>query len=233
MAAGSHSGSMIELTAADGHRLGAYAAIPAGAPKGGVVILQEIFGVNGHIRHLCEEYAADGYVAVAPALFDRAERNLVLSYTDFSRAREIVAGLTPAMLTADMQAAIDETVKRGAKTGMVVPIGYCFGGAMAFLAACQNAGICGAVDYYGTRTIQYCETMTPQVPVMYHFGTLDKSIPPEAITKIKAAHPVGTFFLYEGADHGFSCDERPQFYNAAATKLAKDRTLRFLIDVMQ
>jgi carboxymethylenebutenolidase len=233
MAAGAHRGSMIELTAADGHRLGAWLATPAGAAKGGVVILQEIFGVNGHIRHLCEEYAGDGYVAVAPALFDRAERGLVLGYTDFTRAREIVAGLTEAMLTADMQAAIDETVKRGAPNGMVVPIGYCFGGAMAYLAACRNTGICGAVNYYGTRTIQYCETMTPKVPVMYHFGTLDKSIPPAAITKIKAAHPVGTFYIYENADHGFSCDERPQFYNADATKLAKERTLRFLADVMQ
>lgn len=222
-------GTRITLTAADGHTLGAYKAVPAGRPKGGVVILQEIFGVNSHIEDICDAYAADGYVAVAPALFDRVEKNLVLGYTDFTRAREVVSQLTEAMLLADMQAAIAEA----AEGGFVVPIGYCFGGAMAYLSACKNTGISGAVDYYGTRTIQYCETMTPTVPVQYHFGAKDKSIPTEAITKIKAAHPVGLFYIYDDADHGFSCDERPQFYNAAATKIAKDRTLKFLVDVMQ
>ncbi|MDX2141755.1 MAG: dienelactone hydrolase family protein [Rhodospirillaceae bacterium] len=222
-------GSMISLKAADGHVLDAYKAVPTGAPKGGVVILQEIFGVNSHVQHVCDEYAGDGYVAVAPAIFDRVEKNLVLGYTDFTRAREVVGQLTEAMLVADMQAAIDEA----AKGGMVVPIGYCYGGALAYLAASKCKGIAGAVDYYGTRTIQFCETMTPKVPVMYHFGTADKSIPPEGIVKIKAAHPAGTYYIYDNADHGFSCDERPQFYNAQATKLAKERTLGFLVDVMQ
>jgi carboxymethylenebutenolidase len=223
------NGSMISLKAADGHSLGAYKAVPQGAPKGGVVILQEIFGLNGHIQHVCDEYAADGYVAVAPAIFDRVERNLVLGYTDFTRAREVVGQITEAMLVADMQAAVDEA----AKAGMVVPIGYCYGGALAYLAACKCKNVAGAVDYYGTRTIQFCETMTPHVPVVYHFGALDKSIPPEGIAKIKAAHPIGTYYIYDNADHGFSCDERPQFFNAAATKTAKERTLHFLIDVMQ
>jgi carboxymethylenebutenolidase len=222
-------GTKITLTAADGHRLGAYQAVPAGTPKGGVVILQEIFGVNGHIEHVCDEYATDGYLVVAPALFDRVQRDLVLGYSDFTPAREVVAKLTEPMLIADMQAAIDAC----APAGFVVSIGYCFGGAMAYLAACRCMNIAGAVNYYGTRTIALAETMTPRVPVMYHFGAKDKSIPPEGITKIKAAHPVGTFYIYEDADHGFSCDERPQVYNAAAARLAKQRTLRFLADVMQ
>jgi carboxymethylenebutenolidase len=228
MAHGTRTGSKITLKAADGHALGAYKAVPNGAAKGGVVILQEIFGVNSHIEDVCEEYARDGYVAVAPALFDRVQKDLILGYTEFTQAREVVGKLTEEMLVADMQAAIDEC----AKAGFVVPIGYCFGGAMAYLAACKNKNIVGAVDYYGTRTIQYCETMTPDVPVMYHFGGKDKSIPAEGIAKIKAAHPVGTFYVYPDADHGFTCDERPMF-DAAATKLSKERTLRFLADVMQ
>ncbi|MCB2108722.1 MAG: dienelactone hydrolase family protein [Rhodobacteraceae bacterium] len=226
-------GNMISLTASDGHKLGAYKAVPSGTAKGAVVILQEIFGVNGHVKHLCEEFAGDGYVAVAPAIFDRVEPNLDIGYGEIGRARDIVGKLTEAMLLADMQAAIDEAAKESGMKGMVVPIGYCFGGALAYLAASKNTGIAGAVNYYGTRTIQYCETMTPKVPVQYHFGTADKSIPPEAITKIKSAHPIGLFYIYEGADHGFSCDDRPQFYNADATKLAKERTLHFLGDVLQ
>lgn len=222
-------GSMITLKASDGHSFGAYKASPAGTAKGGVVILQEIFGVNSHVKHVCDEYAGDGYVAIAPALFDRIEKNAEIGYAEIGRAREIVGKLLDSMLIADMQAAIDDI--KGAR--FVVPIGYCYGGAMAYLAACRCNGISGAVDYYGTRTIQYCETMTPKVPVQYHFGLKDKSIPIEAITKIKAAHPVGTYHIYDDADHGFSCDERPQFYNAAATKLAKERTLSFLVDVMQ
>ncbi len=227
MSKGTRKGSKITLKAADGHTFGAYKAEPTGKPKGGVVILQEIFGLNSHVEDVCDEYAADGYVAVAPALFDRVEKDLVLGYSDFTRAREVVAQLTDAMLLADMQAAIDEA----AKGGFVVPIGYCYGGAMAYLAACKNKGVVGAVDYYGTRTIQYCETITPEVPVMYHFGSKDKSIPAEGIAKIKAAHPVGTYYIYD-ADHGFTCDERPMF-DVEATKLSKERTLKFLIDVMQ
>ena len=222
-------GSIISLTAADGHTLGAYKALPSGTPKGGVVILQEIFGVNTHVQHVCDEYAADGYVAVAPALFDRVEKNLILGYTDFTHAREVVAQLTEAMLVADMQAAINAC----APARFVVPIGYCYGGAMAYLAGCKCTGVAGAVDYYGTRTIAFAETMSPTVPVMYHFGAKDQSIPMAGITKIKTVHPSGTFYIYDDADHGFSCDERPQFFNAGATKLAKERTLRFLVDVMQ
>jgi carboxymethylenebutenolidase len=222
-------GSMITLKAADGHAFGAYKSAPDGKPKGGVVILQEIFGLNGHIQHVCDDYAADGYIAVAPALFDRVEKNLVLGYTDFTRAREVVGQLTEAMLTADMQAAINECMVGG----YVAPIGYCFGGAMAYLAACKCTDVSGAVDYYGTRTMTYCETMSPSVPVLYHFGAKDKSIPMEGIVKIKTAHPTGTFYIYDDADHGFTCDERPQFYHAAAAKLAKGRTLGFLNDVMQ
>ncbi len=223
------NGSMISLQAADGHTLGAYKAMPSAKAKGAVVILQEIFGVNSHVQHLCDEYAADGYVALAPALFDRVQKNMIVGYTDFTPGREAVAKLTEQMLIADTQAAINAC----APAGFVVPIGYCFGGAVAYLAACKCDGVAGAVNYYGSRTIALAESMSPRVPVMYHFGLKDKSIPMDGITKIKAAHPSGTYYLYDDADHGFSCDERPQFYDAGATKLAKARTLQFLIDVMQ
>ena len=222
-------GSMISLKAADGHTLGAYKALPTTKPKGAVVILQEIFGVNSHITHLCDEYASDGYVAIAPALFDRVEKNLIVGYSDMTRGREAVGKLTDEMLVADVQAAITEC----ASAGFVVPIGYCYGGAVAYLAASKTSDLAGAVNYYGSRTVAFCETMWPHVPVMYHFGLKDKSLPLEGITKIKAAHPVGTYCIYDEADHGFACDERPQFYNAPATTLAKQRTLKFLADVMQ
>ncbi len=222
-------GSMISLTAADGHTLGAYKAMPATKPKGAVLILQEIFGVNSHITQLCDEYAGDGYVAIAPALFDRVEKNLIVGYSDMTRGREAVGKITEAMLLADVQAAIAEC----ASAGFVVPIGYCYGGAVAYLAASKNTGLAGAVNYYGSRTVTFCETMSPYVPVMYHFGLKDKSLSREGITKIKAAHPAGTYCIYDDADHGFACDERPQFYNAAAQHLAKQQTLKFLADVMQ
>ena len=221
------NGSMATLTAADGHHFDAYIARPTGKPKGGVVVLQEIFGLNDHTKHVADEFAADGYVAVAPAMFDRVQKTLVLGYTDFEPARAAVGKLTEPMLLADLVAA----TKVAAEGGKVVHIGYCWGGAIAYIAACKVDGVAGAVSYYGSRIAQYCETMLPRVPVEYHFGALDRSIPPEAITKIKTAHPIGTFFIYDDADHGFTCDERPQ-YNPAATKIAKQRTLEFLDDVM-
>jgi carboxymethylenebutenolidase len=220
-------GSMTTLKAADGHVLDAYVARPKGRPKGGLVILQEIFGLNGHMKHVADEYAADGYLCVAPAMFDRVQKNLVLGYTEFQPARDAVAKLTEPMLLADLGA----STKAAAEGGAVVHIGYCWGGAIAYMAACKVPGVAGAVCYYGTRIIQYCETMLPTVPVQYHFGANDRSIPPEAITKIKAAHPVGLFYVYPDADHGFTCSERPT-YNDGAKNLAKQRTLDFLDDVM-
>jgi carboxymethylenebutenolidase len=151
----------------------------------------------------------------------------VLGYTEFQSGREAVGKITEPQLIADLTAA----TKAASEGGPVVHIGYCWGGGLAYLAASKVDGVAGAVSYYGTRIIQYCETILPRVPVQYHFGALDRSIPPEAITKIKAAHPIGQFFVYEGADHGFTCTERPS-YNAAAKTLAKERTLAFLQDIM-
>ena len=211
------------LRASDGHELDAYIVHPGAQPKGAVVIVQEIFGLNDHIKRVADGYAADGYLAVAPAMFDRIGKNLLFSYSDIQGGRGAIAKLTEPMLLADLAAA----TKAASPAGKVVHIGYCWGGAIAYMAACKVAGVAGGVCYYGTRTIELSANMTPRAPVQYHFGALDKSIPPEGIAKIKAVHPSGIYHVYPSADHGFNCTERPSF-NAEAAKLAKHRVLDFL-----
>jgi carboxymethylenebutenolidase len=213
----------LTLTAADGHRLGAYSAEPDGVPRGGVVILQEIFGVNAHTRHDVEFFAEAGYHAIAPALFDRIERDAQVPYADTARGLAIANAIPEEQLLADLQAAIDAVVG----PGPVTVIGFCWGGALAYLAACQNRGVDRAVCYYGSRIVKFCERMKPAVPVMYHFGALDKSLPPEAIKLIRAADPKGVYHVYEGADHAFTNSDRPNFSSGAAA-LAHARTLDFL-----
>lgn len=213
----------LTLTAADGHRLGAYSVEPDGVPRGGVVILQEIFGVNAHTRHDVEFFAEAGYHAIAPAMFDRIEPGAVLEYSQTARGLEIANSIGEPQLLADLQAAIDAV----AGPGPVTVIGFCWGGALAYLAACQNRGVDRAVCYYGSRIVKFCERMKPAVPVMYHFGALDKSLPPEAIQLIRAADPKGVYHVYEGADHAFTNSDRPNFSSGAAA-LAHARTLDFL-----
>lgn len=217
------AGTIEMLTASDGHRLQAYVALPSGKPRGGVVLLQEIFGLNSHVRHKADAYAAEGYLAVAPGLFDRVEPGLVLEYADMQRGIACLSAITEPMLLADLQAAID----RAAAGGKVAAIGWCWGGAVAFLAASMSRGVNRAACYYGTRIASFCERMKPTVPTIYHFGALDKSLPPEAIAKIRASDPAGAFHVYEGVDHAFTNHERPS-YNAAAAALADRRTLEFI-----
>ena len=214
-------GSMITVTAADGHTFDAYLAEPAGDAKAGLVVIQEIFGLNEHMKEVTDEFAAQGYAAVCPAFFDRVEPNLELSYTDFARGRDLVGQLTDDMVIADINAAADR-VRSAGKIGV---IGYCWGGAMAFLGACKANVDCG-VSYYGTRIIQYSPAMKPKIPFQHHYGETDKSFPPEAVEKVMAEQPEAEHYIYPGADHGFSCDARPQ-YNAEATKLALERSLKF------
>jgi carboxymethylenebutenolidase len=213
----------ITLTAADGHRMSAYLARPDGRPRGGVVVLQEIFGVNAHTRHDADGFAEAGYVAIAPAMFDRVERNAVLEYSDVQRGLAIANAIDEPALVADLQAAVDAV----ASAGPVAVVGFCWGGALAYLAAVRCRGVSRAVCYYGTRIAKLCETMKPSIPVMYHFGALDRSLPPEAIDKIRAAHPEGVIHVYEHADHAFTNDDRPN-YSADAARLARERTLGFL-----
>ena len=216
-------GETIELTCKDGVKIGAYVARPSGPPRGGLVVLQEIFGVNHHIRAVADRFAAEGYLAVAPALFDRVERNVELGYGQADRPRAMdLRGQTKLEATlADMEAAL-AVAKQGGKVGLV---GYCWGGTLAFMGACRLSGVAAAVGYYGGG-IAAVASERPRVPVMLHFGALDKHIPLTDVEKIRRAQPTVPVFVYD-ADHGFNCDERESF-NQAATDEARLRTLEFL-----
>jgi carboxymethylenebutenolidase len=214
---------MIELTAADGHRLAAYRADPSGKPRGGVVVIQEIFGVNSHVKQVADGFAADGYVAIAPALFDRVQKNVNLGYSpeDIAKGREIRGKVANEMAVKDAEAA----VKAASSAGKVGIVGYCWGGFVTWLAAAKISGLACAVPYYGGGILDNTE-LAPRVPLMGHFGDKDQHIPVEGVKKLAAKYPQHQIFIYS-ADHGFNCDHRGS-YNAAAAKQARERTLEFL-----
>ena len=215
-------GEAIRLTALDGFEFGAYRADPEGTAKGGVVVVQEIFGVNVHIRSVCDRYAGAGYLAIAPAIYDRVEPGLELGYEsdDIARGQEISGRCDMIDVIADVAAAADAAAEAG-KVGIV---GYCWGGVIVYIAACRLGGrLACASGYYGRSIVQYLNE-TPAVPLVLHFGTLDASIPLTDVERIGQAHPEIAVHLYEGADHGFNCDLRGQ-YNAEAAALALERTL--------
>ncbi len=216
--------SDIALTAADGFELGAYKAMPEGEPKGAVVVIQEIFGVNAHIREVADGYATAGYVAIAPALFDRQEANVQLGYADEADwgkgMRLAFEGFDRAAGIADMQAAVDAAGEYG-NVGLV---GYCFGGLMAWIAADEVPGLAAVSGYYGGMIGQEANRK-PACPVILHFGEKDAHIPAEQIDLVRQANPQVEINMYD-ADHGFNCDHRDS-YDAAAAEVAKARTLEF------
>jgi carboxymethylenebutenolidase len=212
-------GQKIQLTAADGHVLSAYLAEPAGRPRGGIVVIQEIFGVTRHIRDVAEQFAAAGYLAVAPALFDRVEREVDVPYSDGPKGVGYVKALNSDNVMLDIQAAAD-LVRPAGKVGVV---GYCWGGQMAFLAAAR-VNIEAAVAYYGGGISQQLAYI-PRVPVMFHFGEKDTHIPLSAVDEIRTAYPHGIYHLYP-AQHGFNCTDRASF-DAQSAKLAFDRSVEF------
>lgn len=217
-------GEHVTLTAEDGHQLDVYIAKPAGEPTAGLVVIQEVFGVNAHIRSVTDGWAKDGFLAVAPALFDRIERGVDLKYEgeDMQKAMSIRTKLNTDDMLKDTAAAIDYARKQtGKKTGI---IGYCLGGSIAWLAACRLK-VDAAVGYYGGHIPQHAAEQ-PKCPVMLHFGKKDAHIPSEAVEKIRQAHPEVPIFLYD-AGHGFNCDARAS-YDAASAKLARERSLPFL-----
>jgi carboxymethylenebutenolidase len=220
-------GQTITLAAKDGHKLQAYRADPAGKPRGALVVLQEIFGVNRHMRRLADDFAREGYVAVTPALFDRVEKGIELGYDAKSveSGRDIRARVPLDGTLADLQAAIDYARQFG-KVGVV---GYCWGGGLAFLAATRLDGVAAAVGYYGGLVAANAQEK-PRVPVLLHFGDSDQSIPMADVEKVKKARPEVTTYVYK-AGHGFACDERGS-YDAASTKTALERTLKFFADKM-
>ncbi|MCW5668613.1 MAG: dienelactone hydrolase family protein [Hydrogenophaga sp.] len=220
-------GQTIELTSADGFTFPAYVAQPSAKAKGGLVLLQEIFGVNSHIRAVADGYAADGYFVVAPATFHRVKPGVELGYTeaDMKAGMELkaaVEGLPAPGVMPDIQAAIDHAAQAG-KVGIV---GYCWGGLLTWRAACALKGLAAAAPYYGGgMTVGEDAQRRPTVPVMVHFGAQDHWIPLESVEAFKKAQPGVTVHVYD-ANHGFNCDQRGS-YNEAAAKLARERTLAF------
>jgi carboxymethylenebutenolidase len=219
-------GLEVELTAADGHRLSAYLAEPTGTPRGGIVVIQEIFGITRHIRAVTDQYAAAGFLAAAPALFDRVERNVDVPYTDMQKGFSYVKALTTDQVMLDIQAGIDRVApdRVAGAAGKVGVVGYCWGGTMAYLAAARLK-IAAAVAYYGGG-IHNHTAEKPRVPVMFHFGEKDAHIPLSAIEQIRAAFPEGIYHMYP-AGHGFNCTDRESF-DAASAKLALERSVEFL-----
>jgi carboxymethylenebutenolidase len=220
-------GEMTTLMARDGHEFSAWLTAPAGAAhgaiRGAIVIAQEIFGVNHHIRSVADGFAAAGYLAIAPGLFDRIRRGIELGYTekDTQEGRGYRLQIPKEKTLLDLAASIN-VVKHA---GRVAVIGYCWGGTLAYLAACELPISC-AVAYYGGQIKDHL-AKSPRRPVLYHFGERDPYIPLSDVEKIRAADPDGEFHLYP-ADHGFNCDERAS-YDAASAQLARERTLAFLV----
>jgi carboxymethylenebutenolidase len=217
-------GEFNPIMARDGHEFRAYLSAPAGKPRGAIVVIQEIFGVNSHIRAVTDSYAAEGYTAIAPSLFDRVRRGVELTYQpqDMQEGFGYVKQLKPEDTMKDVAAAM-AVVKHSGRLGMV---GFCWGGKVTYVAACELQLAC-AVAYYGGSIAQSLDRK-PKCPVMYHFGERDKHIPAEDVAKIKAAHPEGIFHLYP-ADHGFNCDQRGS-YDAPSAALARKRTLEFFAE---
>jgi carboxymethylenebutenolidase len=216
-------GHDIKLTASDNFQLGAYRADPASAPRAAVVVIQEIFGVNHHIRAVCDRFAGNGYVAIAPAIFDRIERNFQSGYSpeEVAVARKFVANPDWTAMLRDSQAAID-AVK---DVGPVGIIGFCLGGSVAYAAATKLSGLSAAIGYYGGAIVKFADDK-PEVPTQLHFGELDHGIPLSDVDTIRAKRPDVEIHIYPGAQHGFGCDERAS-YNEASAGIAKQRSLDF------
>ncbi len=212
------------LTASDGHEFNAYVADSKNPARAAIVVVQEIFGVNSHIRSMADGYAGDGFLAIAPALFDRVEPGLELGYdsTDAARGKQVAAqiGIEAALLDVDAALAHAGSLLGVAKVGVV---GYCFGGTLAWLAA-TRLDPAAAVGYYGGQITKFAAEQ-PRCPVMLHFGAQDAHIPPTEIEKIRMHHPGLPVFFYD-AGHGFNCDQR-QSYQPQAAALARQRSLEF------
>ena len=217
--------STVTLAAADGFQLPAYVSEPAGKPRGAVVVLQEIFGVNTHIRDVADRFAAAGYLAIAPALFERAERGVELGYgpQDMARGKALKAAIE-ALPAPGALLDVRATVERAADSGRVGIVGYCWGGLLAWRAAEQVQGLAAAVAYYGGgMTVGHELERRPAVPVMAHFGDLDQHILVAGVKEFERRQPDVEVHLY-AADHGFNCDQRGA-YNAGAAATALERTL--------
>lgn len=220
-------GQFQQLQAADGQSIPAYVAEPKGQPRGGIVVIQEIFGVNSHIRGVADGYAKDGYLAIAPAIFHRVKPDVDLGYSpDDMSAGMALKAATEALPSPGVMQDIQAAIRQVASAGKVGIVGYCYGGLLSWRAACQLDGLSAAVPYYGGGVTTPDEiARKPRCPVMAHFGDQDKWISLESVEAFRKAHPEVEVHVYS-ANHGFNCDQRGS-WNAEAAKLARERTLAF------
>ena len=219
-------GHMVQLTASDGFVTQAYVAEPSGTPRGAMVVVQEIFGLNHHVKAVADAYAAQGYLSIAPSFFDRVLPGIDLGYSpqDIEVARGHMGKVDMDKVMLDVAAAVAH-VKGAGKVGMV---GYCWGGRVCWISAANVAGVSATVSYYGGGVPGLAD-LSAQCPTMFHWGELDHAIPLDTVEAFIAKHPeaAATSFVYMGAQHGFNCDERGS-WNADAAKLASSRTIEFL-----
>jgi len=209
----------VTLTATDGHSLHAFRATPAQPARQAIVVLQEALGVNAHIRSVVRQFAAEGYLAIAPALFDRISPDTEVPYSDIDRAIALIGNIDDQKALLDIQAAVTSV----SHVGPVGVVGYCWGGTLAYLAA-AHLPVKAVASYYGGRLSNYLHHQ-PKCPVIFHFGEKDAYIPLTSIAELKASYPGGQYYLYP-AEHGFNCPERPA-YNEASATLAFHRTMTF------
>jgi len=216
-------GKLIELTASDGHKLSAYRAEPPGKPKGALIVAMEIFGVNSHIRSVADGYAADGYLAIAPALFDRVQRGYEAGYSQ----EEIQTGIgfIQKINLDDTMKDIGAALGNVSTAGKVGMVGYCWGGTATWKAACTLDGLACAIPYYGGG-ITGLTGLKAKCPVLFHWGETDHSIPLDKAKAFAEAHADQTHYFYP-AGHGFNCDQRGS-YDKPSAEAARRRTLEFL-----
>jgi carboxymethylenebutenolidase len=215
----------ITLKAADGHEFDALRADPAGKPKGGIVVIQEIFGLTPHMHRLVDHFAADGYAAIAPALFDRVEKNVSLGYVgaDYEKGHALRAALNEDWILADCAATV-EALKPAGKVGLV---GYCFGGLVAWYAGTKLDSLACSISLYGGG-VQNLLDRTPKCPMQFHTGDSDRAIPLDVIQKVKDAFPDIPYFVYDDSPHGFCTDDREGAYRPEAAARAHARVLEFM-----
>ncbi len=216
-------GNMIRMKMADGSEIGVYHAEATGERKGGLVLIQEIFGVTEHIRELCDEYAEDGYEVLSPALYDREHPDFQSGYAneEYARAIELARVLHPFELSLDdAQTCIDALKDKGP----VFITGYCYGGSVAWAMATRSDDLAAASCYYGSHIPTLLIDQTPKCPTICHFGRYDMGIPMEGVEALIAKeHPTAQIFVYE-AGHGFNSDRRKDYHPESA-ELARERTI--------
>ena len=214
--------SLVHALAKDGHIVDLYVAKPKSQAVATVIVLQEIFGITDHIQAICQQYATHGYLAVAPALFDRIQKNIVLDYSSIKEGRDYKMQLQDEQVLLDIAAAA-ATAENDLK---VAVIGFCFGGALSYLASTRLNLNC-AISYYGGGIAEKYINQKPLCPIMYHFGALDPIIPSTDVAAIQSNHPEGVFHIYDNAGHGFNCSDRRDYHSESA-ELAFARSLEFL-----